>query len=253
MKNIFSSWIVVPLLILIFFVDDSISWGSSNDFIVHQKISLTQKSDGFDGVLEILRDSRVTDSDIKLMQMHDPDLDLSKKSKFKSTPLKSAVVRLASRNGQVIQSLNLENPYASLESITTVEPGKRTLLLTEDFGIGMGSYSGPITRILAITSRSIKWATAKNQKTGEEIQISLMRSLKTAWNFAPSVNGSGKDILKVSCRPDEAVTKFITTFSRYHRDKHGWTFATRTENLMWEADDSDQGLGYSLPEFKMFP
>ena len=132
MKNIFSSWIVVPLLILIFFVDDSISWGSSNDFIVHQKISLTQKSDGFDGVLEILRDSRVTDSDIKLMQMHDPDLDLSKKSKFKSTPLKSAVVRLASRNGQVIQSLNLENPYASLESITTVEPGKRTLLLTED-------------------------------------------------------------------------------------------------------------------------
>ena len=253
MKNIFSLWIGAALLILSFVVDDSITYAVSNDFVVHQKISLTQKADGIDGGVEILRDRRLTDSDIKLMRTHDPDLDISKKSKFKSIPLKSAVVNLSSKNGQVIQSLNLEKPYASLESINTLEPGKRTLLLTEDFGIGMGSYSGPITRILAITSRSMKWATAKNQKTGEEVQISLMRSLKTAWNFAPSVNGSRKDILKVSCSPDEDVTKFITTFSRYHRDKFGWKLATRTEDLMWEADDGDQSLGYSLPEFKNFP
>ena len=172
---------------------------------------------------------------------------------FKSTPLKAAFVRLTSTNGHIIESLNLEAPYAQMESIDTGEIGKRTLLLTQDFGIGMGSYNGPITRILETTSHSMSWAMAKNQNTGDEIQISLMRSLKTSWNFVPNKNERGKDIVKVSCRPDDSAMKFSTTFSRFHRDKQGWIFAARMENVFWEAEDGDRRLGYSLPELKMFP
>jgi hypothetical protein len=218
--------------------------------VIHQKLALTLKSDGIDGSLEVLRDGRLTASDIKAMQEHDPDAAPENAPRFKSDPLKPATLSLKSLDGRLVQSLTLEKPYASIEAIE-IAKGKRIILLTQDYSVGMGSYNGPITRILETTPRSMRWVRAHNAVTGKEDMISLMRSLKTAWNFSRS--GAATDILAVSCRPSDSMDKFKTTFSRYHHNGQGWILRTRSEGGLWEAEDGDQRLGYALPSLKKFP
>ena len=224
---------------------------NSSDFAVHQTLVLAQKSDGIDGSLEILRDQRLTELDIKALQEHDPDTSPENSTRFKNNPLKPARLLLKSNDGQVLQSLHLEKPYATLE-IAETGANKHAILVTQDFGIGMGSYNGPITKILDVTSDSMTWAKARQRHDGGAIPISLMRSLKSAWNFIST--SEGKDILAVNSRPDEgSMEKFTTVFSRYHHDKSGWIVLTRSEGLLWEAEDGDHRLGYALPDQKKFP
>ena len=130
----------------------------------HQKISLTQKEDGVVGVLEILRDVRLTALDIKSLEVHDADFSLSDSKRFKSIPMKSAVIRFTTDRQQEAQVLDLEKPLASIEAVS-IENDKRIFFLTQDFGIGMGSYNGPLTEILEITPHGLVWAEAFDQKT----------------------------------------------------------------------------------------
>lgn len=61
-------------------------------------------------------------------------------------------------------------------------------------------------------------------------------------------------VYKSESRPNEgSLEKFTTVFSRYHYDKSGWIVLTRSEGLLWEADDGDHRLGYALPDQKKFP
>ena len=92
---------------------------NSSDFAVHQTLVLAQKSDGIDGSLEILRDQRLTELDIKALQEHDPDTSPENSTRFKNNPLKPARLLLKSNDGQVLQSLHLEKPYATLEIAET--------------------------------------------------------------------------------------------------------------------------------------
>ncbi|MGK5085524.1 hypothetical protein WDW37_19725 [Bdellovibrionota bacterium FG-1] len=227
------------------------------NFVIHQNLPLSKELDGFDGRLEILRDSRLRGADIKMMKEHDPDSNPERAPRFKTHPLRMAVVQLKSGSANVVQSITLDKPYANLEAVTIGEKGRRYYFLTQDFAIGMGSYNGPITQILEVTSQAITWAKARDLATHKESPISLMRSLKTAWNFASSKNGKDKDILEVSCRPadskDASKEGFITTFSRYHHSSQGWTLVEKSENGFWEAEDGDQRLGYALPDLRKFP
>ena len=52
----------------------------------------------------------------------------------------------------------------------------------------------------------MSWAVARNLQTTHIELITLMRSLKTAWDFSADKNDE-KDILKVSCRFDENAKK----------------------------------------------
>ena len=224
------------------------------DFTVHRKLVLAKKTDGFDGSLEVWRDKRLTDADLKIMREHDPDSDPANGPRFKAVPVKPAVIRLKSEDGHLIQSLILEKPMAEIEAKNIGMKGQRIFLVTQDFGIGMGSYNGPITRILEVTPKSAAWAEALDRRSGKKTRISLMRSLKSAWSFTPAKTGGVEDILEARSYPDETSDGFTTSFSRYHRDRRGWTTRVRTEPGLWESEDDDGRVGYSLPAPKVsFP
>lgn len=231
------------------------------DFVIHQAITLTRQYEGIEGRLEIVRDQRLKDSDIKGIQERDLDAPLESSSRFKSNPLNMARLLLKSQDGHVQQSIVLDKPVADLKAVD-LQNHERVILVTQDFSVGMGSYNGPITQILDIAGSSMSWATACESKTNckNKKKISLMRSLKTAWNFAPSKNGKSKDILEVSCRPDEFLgptgqPAFVTRFSRYHKVDGNWVASSRSERKLWEAEDNGHGemLGYVLPDLKKFP
>ncbi len=224
-------------------------------FVVHQKILLTKKIDGIDGALEIWRDKRLTNSDIKLLREHDPDQNPTRSLKFLNLPVKPALVALVSyehsKAHHTVQLLPLEKTYANIKEKNIGNASKRVFLVTQDFGIEFGSYNGPITQILELDAHSIAWAKAFDKKSHKTVQISLMRSLKSAWNFDP--NNLNNDILVVHCRPDGSFEEFATYYSRYHYDGLHWTLFSRSEPFFWEAEDGDQELGSTLPDLTKFP
>lgn len=231
------------------------------DFVVHQAITLTRQYEGIEGRLEIVRDQRLKDSDIKAIQERDLDTSFENSPRFKSDPLNMARLLLKSQDGHLLQSIVLDKPYAALEAVD-VQNNERVILVTQDFSVGLGSYNGPITQILNIEGSAMSWATACEHETNckNKKKISLMRSLKTAWNFASSKNGKSKDILEVSCRPSDFLDPlgqpvFVTKFSRYHKVDGNWVVASRSEKKFWEAEDNGRGemLGYALPDLKKFP
>jgi hypothetical protein len=221
------------------------------DYIADQKILLTKKSDGIDASLEVWRDKRLSTADINLMREHDPDNDPTRSLKFQKIPVKPAIIALTSNgsdDSHTIQLLPLEKPYATIND-KYIDGFKRIFLITQDFGIAFGSYNGPITQLLEINGNSMNWVKTLDKRSNINVQISLLRSLKSAWNFDPKTN----DILQIRCRPSDSLDTFITYFSRYHHNDRGWTLITRSEPMFWEAEDGDKELGVSLPDLKKFP
>lgn len=229
-------------------------WASEmpSEFVV-RKTSVVQMKNGVDGTLELLEDARLTEDDRKILNEHDPDVDLNRSPRFREKPVYSAIIRLRTKDSRVFHDLKLEKPTAELQSVKLGSDGDTAFFITQDFGIGMGSYNGPVTKILNLGSHPLVWASALDQRTNKRIEISLMRSLKTAWNFAPSKNNVGKDILKVSCRPNLEQKGFSITYLRYHFEKGDWVVSQRAEPGFWEAEDSDIKLGYLLPDLRKFP
>jgi hypothetical protein len=119
-------------------------------FVSHQKLSLSQASDGRDGTLEVLRDRRLTTDDINRLEQHDPDNDPSHDSEYSDTSLKKARLELKAEDGHVVSSMELEKPYAKLDAVP-ISPHHRAILVTQDFSIGMGSYNGPITKVIDVS------------------------------------------------------------------------------------------------------
>lgn len=222
----------------------------NSDYFIDQKIPLTKKLDGIEASLEIWHDRRLTNADIRLMKQHDPDNNPLSSTKFRKVPVKPAIVALSnSDNPNNTHLLLLEKPYAAVIDKLNTELNKRMFLITQDFGIEFGSYNGPITRLLEVNSGSPKWMEAFDKNSNKYVQLSLMRSLKSAWNFDAKTN----DILQVQCRPDDSPEGFVTYFSRYRHDGRQWTVTTKTESIYWEAEDGDRELGVSLPDLKRFP
>ena len=217
-------------------------------FVSHQKVELLKRYDGINGTLEVLRDRRLTTDAIARLEQHDPDNNPSRDSEYSKTSLRKARLELKTPDGRVLSSIELEKPYAALGAVA-IDPHYRAVLVTQDFGIGMGSYNGPITKIIDVSHGTLAWSKARSRSKDSE--ITLMRSLKSAWNLTPAP--VGQDILEVSCRPEGDASRFITTYSRYHYDGAKWTVSSRRKRGFWEADDGNQQLGATLPEATKFP
>jgi len=240
-----NKFLVCLLILFTFSVDNLFAIGPS-DYILHQSLTLAEKEDGINGKLQLLRDRRLTNDDIAILQQHDPESALA----LKVNSFHPSVIRLVNSRNKIVKKISLEKLYANIETKKIKKDSHRIILITQDFGIGMGSYNGPITKILVIGPRKMSWAVARNLQTGHLELITLMRSLKTAWDFSAEKNDE-KDILKVSCRFDENAKKsgFTTTYSRYHYLKNKWVLKKRSEDLLWE-DESEDG---KLPSVELFP
>lgn len=196
---------------------------SSSPAEQNSQLPLTEKLDGIEGSLEVVS--------------HKPHGRLLFRSK----------------NG-IQHQLKLEKATAKIETKDFDGANKRLILVTQDFTAEFGSYNGPITKILKITSTGMSWVKALNQETKKEFEISLMKSLKSAWSFAPTSSGQESDLLKVKCEFDEnAKAGFITTYSRIHLTPHGWIMSQRHEDAAWENEALDSPSQNGLPDIKKFP
>lgn len=105
----------------------------------------------------------------------------------------------------------------------------------------MGSYNGPVTFLVEVSDGHLTWLDAKDHATGKSERITLMRSLKSAWQFVPASQGGGQDILQAVCRPTPAAVRsdavrFVTTYRRYFFDGQSWIRLARAVDGLTEFD-----------------
>jgi hypothetical protein len=229
------------------------AWGQAG-MKVYQRVPLSAAADGFDGHLELLEDSRLTAARRKAlwragaMAMED---DTPLWADFQRTPPRNGALRLVDAVGRAVETLPLERPLA------TIKPGRLygnvrvTYLVTVDYGIGAGSYNGPITFLLEVVNGRLHWLEATPVGSSKPGKISLMRSLKTAWQMIDAPGGT-KQFLEAACRPDSIAAPdasdidFFVTYSRYYFDGERWRVAQRRQKGLDEFEDG-------FPARSLFP
>lgn len=101
----------------------------------------------------------------------------------KTEPPRNSAVQIVDLAGKVLEVKQLERPLAKLRSAQLYGDSRLTYLLTVDYSAGFGSYSGPITSLVEVTSGLLRWVESTEAETGKTGEISLMESLKTTWKF----------------------------------------------------------------------
>jgi hypothetical protein len=213
--------------------------------VVSKSLHLTAASDGFDGTLELLADARLTPELEKMLwDSGGPDMALDESDAryktFASSPLKRAVVRLRDASQKIVFEKTLDRELARLR-VEPLHSGQRTVLVTTDLSIGMGSYAGPLTELYQVKAGRLEAVSARNPQSGRTEPIALMSSLKTAWKMvSPNpAQTDRKDILEVACRPanwSSLKSDFVVIYTRYHWDGKGWIEFTRRVHGFWEDD-----------------
>jgi hypothetical protein len=208
-------------------------------YAVAQTFLLQQKQDGFDGVLRLYMDARLTASVQEQLWgegdwsfVFSPSDNLFKE--FSSLPPGNAKLAIRDNHGGLVAERRLEKPLARLREWNPAHTSSREFLLTVDYSAGWGSYNGPITTLLQISNGMINDVKALNGDTGQEEPIHMMRSLKSDWKITTSEKR--EEILSVSCHPKND-SSFVMDYTRYSFDGARWLEYKRQEKGIWESDE----------------
>jgi hypothetical protein len=107
-------------------------------------------------------------------------------------PLRAALLRLLDAQGHVVATQTSERPLAKLSTMHLYPSDRRTYFFTVDLSAGMGSYSGPYTRLAEPDAGGLGWLTADSAGV-TTATVSLSSTLKTAWRGAPCRAPTGAD------------------------------------------------------------
>lgn len=165
---------------------------------------------------------------------------------------KNAILCLKGNHGKILDLKELERPAAKFVK-NTICPGSSIYLLEVDYGVGMGSYNGPITFLLEAKNEKISFV--RTEYEGQMKELTLMTSLKTGWWPTLKMANGCHDVLSLSCRPDfdkskDATDKmeFMLIYRRYHFNGQKWMRFEKTRSGFWEYENKE-----SIPDETLFP
>ncbi len=115
-----------------------------------KRFSLSEKSNGIDGILVLMRDTRAMNI---------------KEWKKENDTFFNALLCIIDKNSRVIEIYPLERPIASLDIAQLISGKPASYILTVDYSIGMGSYAGPGTEFFNVSKGKITWINAMDSKT----------------------------------------------------------------------------------------
>jgi hypothetical protein len=204
---------------------------------VSHSVSLHRATNGVDGRLELLLDSRLSEA---------RQNELWGTGELEPGDLRFAVLQVVDLTGAVRDRLILERSLAHFEPETVTLPDGALWLLSVDYSASMGSYNGPVTLPLQVQEARLRPLEAVDEQ-GTTAPVRLMRSLKTDWRLEPARVGPIPDILSVSTRPDfDNQGEFVVTYARLSFDGHRWIRHTRRTPGLWESDGD-------FPDRELFP
>lgn len=139
---------------------------------VYQSVQIDPEVSGFDGFLQLLQDKRLEGinseerrGDPEFMWCRDLLSELEDFcASIKERPFLPAMVRLVRLDGSVANSRTMERSLASMASHHLYGSKKPTYFITVDYSIGMGSYNGPITFLVELSSGKLQWLKALTRR-----------------------------------------------------------------------------------------
>jgi hypothetical protein len=218
-------------------------------YAVDVSLPLAPGPDRMSGRLEVLEDERIRPemrTAIADAFGDDPCVDrppavLESLCRARGQPLRPALLRLKNAHGDIVATRTAARPLAALAMLRLYGTERRTYLFTVDLSAGLGSYSGPFTRLAEPDSSGFGWLVADSAAVATDT-ITLISTLKTAWRTWPRRDGRGQDLLMVLCRPDFSApdsepSRFLLTFERYTFDGHRWVLRQRQRDGCYESDE----------------
>ena len=216
-------------------------------YAVHRSLPLDQATNGIDGALQILEDSRITPALRSDMWQQTTDLDLvlagddPLRKALSKTPLRGAHLRLIDAAGKVAADQAFDVPLAEIDR-RQLHEGAPTFLVSADHSLGIGSYAGLETSLMTIDHSQLRPEELPGRKA-------LGSTLKNAWRIiedtAPGADGkpgTGKAIQVVACHPNWANPawaehqEFVVDQTTYRFAAGAWHDTTRTAVGFWESD-----------------
>lgn len=107
-------------------------------------------------------------------------------------------------------------------------------LLTQDYSMGAGSYSGLVTTLLTASDASFHELRALDTGSHHAEPIRLMKSLKSDWRVVQ--HESRPEIFSVSCHPSRNG-KFVVDYARYSFQGGQWLEYKHEAAGFWESDE----------------
>ncbi len=223
-------------------------------YAVVQRFPLTQQTDGMDGELRVLMDSRIN-ADLKRLMWNQGPWDLSLPDdaaayrSFQSLAPANAKLEIADARGIVTRDKML--PYPLVEVKARLFGSQQIFFLTIDDSAGYGSYSGLTTTLLSVDSSGLKTVEAFDFYRKARTPIAVAANSKSGWKEVPR---QGKvDLLAFYCAANlNALTYipryngssidqlpkdvFLVHYVRYRFDGDAWTRFERVEPGYWESN-----------------
>ena len=211
-------------------------------YAVHQRVQTPH------GSLEILEDARLTagiepklwdgcSQPIMALDDHDPAIGA-----FVGRPVLPAKLRQRDRRGHVLEDILLEQ-QATVARIEPqrLGPANDPIIVVETSDAAcFGSYSG-WTEWLFTFDRNHVVPVMATGANGARKQVSLFRSLKSAWKVVRN-EPTSIEFEQVFCRPDlvhatRDKMPFLMRYVTFRFDGNRWWEAERSEPGFWEDDD----------------
>jgi len=219
---------------------------------VYQNEVLEPSECGMAGVLQILQDRRVIQQYRDSWgNTNDPQMALAEDGEqgegrafldaIAHRPLRNGRLRLIDAGGKVLNDEEFEVPLAKIDKVHLYGSKFPTYQVSADYGVGFGSYAGPITKFAEVRNGRLKYVEAIGPDRQASV-ISLMESLKTAWAVVPARMGGGMEIREIASRPDPTKKQgdgFVVEYVTYRNGPQGWRRFAHEEQGLWENGDDD--------------
>jgi len=217
-----------------------------NGYKFIQALDLNSYSNGIDGWALILVDERLDGlrgdikrdpySGIEILSVEpDPSAWF-----LPQQDVNEALLLVVDQRLRILYSERLGRESARLDRVFLYQDrSKPTFIVTRDYSIGWGSYNGPISYFLEVSSSGIRYI----------LPHGLMTSLKTAWAIVPT--STAAEILSKKCRPDFANRDsgpmvFKVIHERFFFQDGSWQTTLREQSGFWESTTSLDPMEFSL-------
>jgi hypothetical protein len=211
-------------------------------YAIHKSLPLDLATNGIDGSLQILEDSRIGPglrADMWL-QTTDTDLILAEgdplRRSIAKTPLGHAHLRLVDATGKIVADQTFDVPLADLD-VQQLHAGPPTFLVSSDHSIGLGSYAGLETSLMSVDHGQLAPETLPGRPA-------IVASLRNAWKIVddPTPDAKGaKEIQLVACHPNFAnpawadTGEFSVDLVTYRFAAGAWRDTTTSAVGYWES------------------
>lgn len=237
---------------------------NSAKYTVVQRLSLTEKTDGVDGEVQLFLDARIADYVIRQMwDVGSSDFSLDENrstlSRVALGAAGEAKLQIVDKHGTRIWNNTLALPLAKITALTVGT--HRVFFLTVDESAGFVFDAGQTTTLFMVSSEGLRTIEAFDAVGQRNSPIVLTKTLKSDWKTIPTAVGS--DVLAVFSSPNVDGYKYSRRHSgdprdplpeqffdvhyiRYRFDGQQWFRYERVESGLWQK-------GQPFPPESSFP